>query len=70
MNEKEYWEQVIMYILLIFATYTITKDMVDENTVPIISLLFNSATITAIFYAGIVDTMIFWLLSRKWKKIP
>ena len=47
-SEKEYWEAMIGIILLIFATYTITKDFVDENTV----------SSTTLFYAGIIDIII------------
>ena len=51
-NEKEYWEQIIGLILLVFATYTITKDLIDEGTVVILS---NSGVLSALFYAAILD---------------
>ncbi|CAG0948717.1 hypothetical protein METP2_00054 [Methanosarcinales archaeon] len=57
-SEKEYWEQMIGFILLIFATYTITKDLINENRIGIILWLDKSSTINAIFYAGIMDILI------------
>ena len=57
-SEKEYWEEMIGIILLVFATYTITKDLIDEKTVATIAFLDNSGVISAIFYAGILDIII------------
>ena len=57
-SEKEYWEQMIGIILLVFATYTITKDLIDEKTVGTITFLDNSGVLSAIFYAGILDIIV------------
>ena len=60
-NEKEYLEQMIGAILLIFTTYTITKDLVDEN---ILIIFYNSHTISAVLYAGILDILL--MISFLW----
>ncbi len=62
MNDKEYWEYILGLVLFIYATYTITKDLVTEKTVPIITTFFNSPTESAIFYAGILDIIVFVVL--------
>lgn len=53
-NAKEHWDQQIGIIVLIFTTYTVTKDLIDEKTVPVIHILYNSNAMSAIFYAGIL----------------
>lgn len=59
MEEKVYWEMMFANFALIFTTYTITKDMVNENTVlHIIPYLYNSSTISAIVYAGILASIL------------
>jgi hypothetical protein len=68
-SEKEYWEQMIGLILLIFATYTITKDLLNEKTLSIIPSLSNSIVINAIFYAGILDIILVIGLHWYGKKI-
>lgn len=53
--DKEYWEKMIGIVLLIFATYTITKDMVDEG---LGIHLFPSNSVNAILNAGIFDILL------------
>lgn len=36
LSEKEYWEQMIGFVLLVFATYTITKDLINENRIALL----------------------------------
>lgn len=57
-SAREYWDQLIFDMVLLFVTYTITKDLIDEGTVPVIPLLFNSKAISAIFYAGIMLVLV------------
>ncbi|MGB8215829.1 MAG: hypothetical protein WCE94_00850 [Candidatus Methanoperedens sp.] len=55
MNRAEqFWKEQIGFIGLMFVFYTMTKDLIDEGTVPVISIFFNSKAISAIIYAGIL----------------
>ena len=58
MSNKEYWAIIMGIVGFIFGSYAITKSLVTEGTVPIIAMLYNSATISAIIYAGIFDIII------------
>ncbi len=53
-SAEKYWNEQIGFIALTFVFYTMTKDLIDEGTVPIISIFFNSKAISAIIYAGIL----------------
>ena len=74
---KEYWNELIFDMVLLFMTYTITKDLIEEGTVPVISFLYNSKVISAIFYAGIMLILVvkvcfyFYInFIEKWSKNP
>lgn len=56
MKEKDYWEMMLANFALIFTTYTITKDMVNERTM--LPIIANSNTISAIVYAGILASFL------------
>ena len=59
-DERKYWEEAIAYTFLIFATYTIIKDLLDEEAIPILSTI--PITINALIYAGISDIFLFSIL--------
>ena len=61
-SDKEYWDEMIGIIILIFATYIITKDLIDEKTVGTFVFLDNSVVLSAIFYAGLVLCFVFGYL--------
>ena len=56
-DEKKYWEEAITYIFLIFATYTIFKDLLDEDAIPILFTI--PTTISALIYAGFSTIILF-----------
>lgn len=58
-DEIKYWDEVIAYTVLLFTTYIITKDLVDEN---LGFLYFGSKTMNALFNAGIVLIIMFCFL--------
>lgn len=60
MEKKYYWEMMFTNVVLIFTTYTITKDLINENTVR--AIIANSNTISALIYAGIVDIILIGIL--------
>lgn len=64
---------VFTIIVMILTTYTITKDLVDEKTFALIPF-FNSNSLSALVYAGIIDICIFVVLmsfsvSEKFEKL-
>jgi hypothetical protein len=59
-DERKYWEEAIAYTFLIFATYTIIKDLLDEDAIPILSTI--PITINALIYAGFSTIILFFIL--------
>ena len=59
-DERKYWEEAIAYTFLIFATYTIIKDLLDEDAIPILSTI--PITINALIYAGFSTIILFFFL--------
>lgn len=53
-SAEKYWKEQIVIIGLIFLFYTVTKDLIEEGKIPVISFFFNSKAISALIYAGIV----------------
>ena len=59
-DERKYWEVAIVHTFLIFATYTIIKDLIGEDAIPISSTI--PITINALIYAGFSTIILFFLL--------
>ena len=56
-SDKEYWEGMIGILLLFFATYTITKD-----------LIVNPESTTKAFYLAVILDFVLVLLFALWRK--
>jgi hypothetical protein len=59
-DERKYWEEVIASAFLIFATYTIIKDLLDEK--PDLILLPTQITVNTLIYAVICVVILFLTL--------
>lgn len=60
-DERRYWEENIILLVLLFTTYTIIKDFVDECLLPPISVLGD--TLSSLIYSAILIIILF-----KWFK--